>query len=431
VEKPGRRVVSVADLHGDFEGMVEHLKALGLVAADVPSNPKEYHEYPVAIPDELQLWSGGTTVFVQLGDVVDKGSYGLLMYRFLWRLQDQAKAAGGEVVLLLGNHELFLLTGDPRHFAYTTVADMCAYAGPGEDVCGKRIFTSTRFLSCKMFELMEWGKKCPFGPMHQAWGLGGAMRKEVIARMQVAHQIGAQVFVHAGLVSTLWPKLGFKAGDTPTLKALNEVAMEFLQSHEGEPKSPSRAAAVFAGDAENGPLWTRLCEFIKQENAEVVEQEGYFKVKAVANHEIALRGWFEFEKWAEKMSPAEAAAVRANDGPCDDLRATFSGLGTGAQRLVVGHCPQTRGRRGLANDVGRGEDGAESNGVTSACGGILALTDTYMSKAYTMDRAMSRRNQAALEMYEHDAGAGVFERNSGRDQCRRLEDPKPPQAAMV
>merc|ERR1719253_98135 len=62
--------------------------------------------------DESGAWTGGGSVLIQTGDVADRGPQELDVYKALFRLQDEAPASGGKVIILLGNHELLNLQGD-------------------------------------------------------------------------------------------------------------------------------------------------------------------------------------------------------------------------------------------------------------------------------------------------------------------------------
>ena len=66
------------------------------------------------IIDESRNWIAGTDVLVQTGDIVDRGAYALDIYKIMRKLRGQASAAGGEVVSILGNHEVMNAIGDWR-----------------------------------------------------------------------------------------------------------------------------------------------------------------------------------------------------------------------------------------------------------------------------------------------------------------------------
>jgi len=94
-----QHIFALGDVHGELDGMLAMLLHAGLV-------------------DGKGLWKGGKKIFVQIGDIVDRGPYPLESGRFLSRFQQGAAKAGGKVVRLLGNHELEILRGN---FAVTTL----------------------------------------------------------------------------------------------------------------------------------------------------------------------------------------------------------------------------------------------------------------------------------------------------------------------
>jgi len=74
--------VAVGDVHGDAVALRAALDAAGLLS---PTGG----------------WAGGETVLVQLGDVLDRWSEEREALSMLFRLQDEAPAAGGAVHLLM------------------------------------------------------------------------------------------------------------------------------------------------------------------------------------------------------------------------------------------------------------------------------------------------------------------------------------------
>jgi hypothetical protein len=89
---PGRLVV-LSDLEGNSRFLEAALRRLGIV-------------------DAAGQWQFGKGHFVVLGDSVDRGRD---VFAVLWRLHGlavQARAAGGAVHVLLGNHEQYLLRGN-------------------------------------------------------------------------------------------------------------------------------------------------------------------------------------------------------------------------------------------------------------------------------------------------------------------------------
>lgn len=175
------RVVAVGDLHGDLDNALATLRLAGIV-------------------DEAGAWSGGTTTLVQTGDVTDRGPDSKQLLDLMWRLRDEARAAGGEVHALLGNHEVMNLQGDLR------------YVHPGD------------------FEAFG-GKQARSSALSADGDYGRRM-----ARMDVAARAGDAVFVHGG-IRPEWAAKG--------LDALNERARASYFE---------RSASVLG---ETGPLWYR------------------------------------------------------------------------------------------------------------------------------------------------------------------------------
>lgn len=91
--KPEPTIIAVGDVHGELDGLREILRHAGLV-------------------DHQDRWIGGDSVLVQTGDMIDRGPKSREAYALLAELQAKAPDAGGQIVRLLGNHELALLQGN-------------------------------------------------------------------------------------------------------------------------------------------------------------------------------------------------------------------------------------------------------------------------------------------------------------------------------
>ena len=86
----------VGDVHGEFDTLTAVLENAGLIDSDA-------------------RWSGGRNHLVFLGDLFDRGSDVTRTLWFLYGLERQAEAAGGRVHVVLGNHEIMVLTADLRY----------------------------------------------------------------------------------------------------------------------------------------------------------------------------------------------------------------------------------------------------------------------------------------------------------------------------
>jgi hypothetical protein len=85
-------IYAVSDVHGGYERLVALLARHGVLA----SAP--------AVPDAA-VWAAGPATLVIVGDVIDKGPQPIEVIDLLRTLEPQARAAGGRVVMTLGNHE--------------------------------------------------------------------------------------------------------------------------------------------------------------------------------------------------------------------------------------------------------------------------------------------------------------------------------------
>lgn len=100
--RPGGRfeevdsVFAVGDVHGEYDTLRRLLTNAGVI-------------------DGSGRWSGGRAHLVLLGDLFDRGPDVTRTLWFLYRLEDEARASGGRVHVVLGNHETMVLTGDLRY----------------------------------------------------------------------------------------------------------------------------------------------------------------------------------------------------------------------------------------------------------------------------------------------------------------------------
>lgn len=90
------RVFVISDLEGNLPALVGLLRACGVV-------------------DERLEWTFGAGHFVFLGDLFDRGLHVTECLWILYELEARARAHGGEVHFVLGNHEVMNLTGDLRY----------------------------------------------------------------------------------------------------------------------------------------------------------------------------------------------------------------------------------------------------------------------------------------------------------------------------
>ena len=70
--------------------------------------------------DSEYHWIGGDAILIQTGDLVDEGENVRATLDLFMRLQQEAATAGGQVIVLMGNHEAMNILGELRDVNYMT-----------------------------------------------------------------------------------------------------------------------------------------------------------------------------------------------------------------------------------------------------------------------------------------------------------------------
>jgi hypothetical protein len=102
-----RRIVVVGEVQGAAQSAAKLLQSVELI-------------------DDQNHWIGGDVVLIQTGDLIDSGENVRATLDLFMNLQDEAAAAGGRLLVLLGNHEVMNLLGELRdvnYMAYATFAE--------------------------------------------------------------------------------------------------------------------------------------------------------------------------------------------------------------------------------------------------------------------------------------------------------------------
>ena len=228
------RVVAVGDVHGAYDSFVAILKAAKLI-------------------DARERWAGGKAVFLQTGDVVDRGADSRKALDLLRKLEREAARAGGRVIPLLGNHELMRLLGDWR---YVSPGELAAFRrADSEDLrelAYQRALEATKARAQterQPFDEVDYRarflKEVPLGflEMSQAFAAKGDYGPWMRARPVMA-MVNGVAFLHGGVSDTVAP-LGCDGINGAVGKELAAL-----------PTDPQALAALL-GASETGPLWYR------------------------------------------------------------------------------------------------------------------------------------------------------------------------------
>jgi len=227
------RIVAIGDLHGDYASYRKSLEGAGIINA-------------------RGQWIGGQTHLVQLGDIPDRGDDTLKIIAHLKKLVAQARAKGGWVHTLLGNHEAMNTYGDLR---YVSAGDFAALAGRDSKQLRDRYYENVladiklrepeRFASLPEDFRETWNSSHPLGWVeHQRawnprWNPQGEYYEWAL-QDQVAIQINDLVFLHGGISGAYCQN---------NLASLTEMARAALRQN--DPAKPSLLTD------QNGPLWYR------------------------------------------------------------------------------------------------------------------------------------------------------------------------------
>ncbi|TFG39942.1 MAG: hypothetical protein E4H44_01115 [Candidatus Aminicenantes bacterium] len=163
----------------------------------------------VELVDGESHWSGGDAVLIQTGDLIDGGEHARAAMDLFMRLQEEAAAAGGRVIVLMGNHEAMNILGELRDVNYMTYA---AFAGPDAEARQKAHYdaevawhteraaaTGSQFTPDDEFNA-DWFALHPPGWVEYV----EAMRPEGtygrwLRTLPVAVELNGVLFVHAGI----------------------------------------------------------------------------------------------------------------------------------------------------------------------------------------------------------------------------------------
>lgn len=202
-----RTLYAIGDVHGDGAALLRLLQAAELVGAD-------------------GRWAAGDSVLVQTGDLLDRHVDDLAPLRLLRRLRRGARAAGGEVAWLLGNHEALNGMGD---FTYVPRA---GFAPLDRLMRRWRPAIDARFDAAGQ-PAVERHERA----RHAALAPGGLVARALAA--PIALVVGETLLVHGGV----------RAAHVPLLAGMNAQAVAWMR---GEGPMPARALV-----GAESPLWTR------------------------------------------------------------------------------------------------------------------------------------------------------------------------------
>lgn len=195
-----KKLLALSDIEGNFDGLASFL-----------INNK--------VVDQQFNWIFSEGHFLVNGDLVDRGAFPMAILWLLYKLESQAKRAGGRVHITLGNHDIMNIQGwcDYAHPDYQQVVSAVTERYEKDQ--------AFRFLHSKNTEIGKWLRS----------------KNTVI-------KIGDLLFVHGGLSYELLPY-------RLSLKEINNIVRKHLD--EDFYFNSSRDKVVNHVMGRRGPIWYR------------------------------------------------------------------------------------------------------------------------------------------------------------------------------
>jgi hypothetical protein len=179
------RVIAIGDIHGAYSDFVSLLQELEVI-------------------DDATNWRGGETHLVSLGDLIDRGPGSREVVELLMKLDHQAAAAGGAVHVVLGNHEVMVMSGD---FRYVSAPEFAAFAA--DETAAERqtllaeIRADKRGLPEEELQLL-FEKSYPPGylGLQKAYAPGGALGSWLM-ELPLVLRVNDKLYIHGGISAVI------------------------------------------------------------------------------------------------------------------------------------------------------------------------------------------------------------------------------------
>lgn len=324
--KKGQRIVTFGDVHGDIHALVNFLVTAQIMDPD--SNPV----HPV--------WSGGDTICVQTGDILDRGDDELACLRLLTDLARQAEDAGGALLMCFGNHEALNSVG------------LFHYANPGgntefERFLGQHIDDDWKNEKWRLqFAGNQPARWAAFEP-------GGLLASDLLAHMKVAVVLGRTVFVHAGLKKEHIEEYG-------SIENMNKEAIKWISQKQHDNNN-------------NLGTYTSVEQVIEAAESRAKAHSSTMPTclgGGIGSHSPV---WMRDYSQPHDRPPSSPVAQQMIDETLDTISATLSdNPKCKVERMVMGHTPQMHINAALQGKAWRIDVGA-SKGVMDGHPEVLEI----------------------------------------------------------
>lgn len=293
------RIVAIGDVHGSYGKLLSLLRGTGLTTQQL-------------------AWQGGEAHLVFCGDLIDRGPEGRAVLDLARRLQTEAKAAGGRVHVLLGNHEIMNMTADLR---YVPPEGFQAFLNDERDADRQAAWAALTRSGRDSVRRQAFDQTYPpgfFGRM-RALGPDGEYGRWLLEQPTVV-KINDILFVHGGLTD-LVALLG--------LEAINTIVRDDIESYWA-------AARVLAGEIAGPPTYSAI-EAAAQQLAEARRDSSQ---RQAARRLLELHDSLAFQPEGPHWYRGNSLDnERFGRGPLDRVLTSLD-----ARALVVAHTPTGSGK---------------------------------------------------------------------------------------
>ncbi len=305
------RVIAFADVHGAYTELHSLLR-------------------DTVVLDAEDRWAAGTSHVVSLGDLLDRGADSRKVLDLLMKLQREAQTAGGNLHVLLGNHEVMNLLGDLRYIDAAEYAQYVDLEPAAERERQRAIWQQQCTAPCAPFD-----QKFPPGYFgHLAAFAPAGKYGQWLLTLPVAITINDTLFMHAG------PSRSLQGLTLPELNVRYHTA---LTDYLGSAARLEQAKLLLAGDdygARSRLANERLAK-IPPENVEAGVRNAIQRLDALTNNPLLTEAgpnWYRGTALCNEVSETDVLLP---------LLKQF-----GATKLVIGHTP-TRNSRAVTRFDGR------------------------------------------------------------------------------
>ncbi|MDR1724174.1 MAG: metallophosphoesterase [Tannerella sp.] len=254
----------ISDPHAKWTPFTSILKAQGVV-------------------DENLKWKYGKNELMIIGDIFDRGDDATTIFWFVYKLQQEAREAGGEVHFLYGNHEEMELRDATS--CYRNGYLFKKYIALSEAYFGDSTHYGSRFFGVDT-ELGRWLMRC-----------------------NTIQKIGADLFVHAGLNEEFY-RLNYSPAEVNS-----RVSAEMFN-----PSRKSDTTGLLAAGAKGGVLWYRgMISGFNPESAPPLPVETLHKLLRRYKAERVIVGHTEVTS-SSIAEPYRVTGATAYDGNGYDFR---------------------------------------------------------------------------------------------------------------